>query len=89
MAPWERFMQIFVHAKSSGKTIQVKDRIAGREPFNDFVDGGASVPVTVASNDGQTGDIDINARMRGDSPWYIVKEDYAVRAGETVDVDDV
>ena len=45
--------------------------------------------MTVGSNDGSTGDIDINAQMRDDSVWVSVQTDYLVKAGEVVDVDDV
>ena len=82
-------MDFTVHAKGAGKRIRVKDRIAGADAFNEFLDPDQSAIVTIGSNDGQTGDIDIFAQMRADSPWTIVKEDYSVRIGETVDVDDV
>ena len=43
----------------------------------------------MASNDGQSGDVDIVAQMRNDSPWVNVQTDYAVRSGEVVEIDDV
>lgn len=82
-------MQFSVRAKNSGKRIQVKDRIGGGEVFNQFLDPNVSAIVTVGSNDGSTGDIDINAQMRDDSVWVSVQTDYLVKAGDVVDVDDV
>lgn len=82
-------MDFAVHAKGSGKRVKVNDRIGGVEAFNQFLGPDQVATVTVASNDGQTGDVDILAQMRADSPWTFTQEDYQVRAGETVDVEDV
>jgi hypothetical protein len=82
-------MDFTVHARGGGKRIKVNDRIGGAEAFNQFLDPDQVATVTVASNDSQTGDVDILAQMRADAPWTITNEDYRVKAGETVDVDDV
>jgi hypothetical protein len=82
-------MNFTVHAKNSGKRVKVNDRIGGVEAFNQFLDPDQVATVTVASNDGQTGDVDILAQMTASSSWTFTQEDYAVKAGETVDVDDV
>jgi hypothetical protein len=82
-------MQFTVHAASSGKRVRVQDRIAGTEAYNDFLAPDATAPVQVASNDGQTGDVDISAQMRADAPWVVLEQDYPVKAGDVYDVGDV
>ncbi len=59
-------MQFTVHAQGSGKRVRVVDRIGGNEAYNDFLGPDATAAVTVESNDGQTGDIDLSAQMRAD-----------------------
>lgn len=82
-------MNFAVSAKGGGKRIRVNDRIGGVQAFNQFLDPDQVATVEVATNDGSTGDVDIFAQMRADSPWTIINENYPVRVGETVDVDDV
>jgi hypothetical protein len=82
-------MQFSVHASGSGKRIQVIDRIAGGEALNQFVDADGVVSVNVGSSDGQSGSVDVNAQMRADGAWNVMKSDYAVAASETLDVEDV
>jgi len=82
-------MQFSVHARGQGKRVRVVDRIGGGDALNAFLDPDASSNVTVASNDGKAGDVDILAQMQNDSPWYYIKTDYPVSSGETVEVDDV
>ncbi len=77
-------MQFSVHARGQGKRVRVTDCIGGGEVFNKFLNPDDSSDVTVATNDGQTGDVDITAQMRNDSPWVIVQSDYAVRSGESL-----
>ena len=45
--------------------------------------------MTVASNDGQSGDIDLSAQMRADSARVVIEQDYKVAADSTYDVPDV
>jgi hypothetical protein len=47
-----------------GKRVRVVDRIGGVDALNQFLDPDASANVTVASNDGQSGDVDILAQMQ-------------------------
>jgi hypothetical protein len=82
-------MQFTVHARGQGKRVRVVDRIGGADALNQFLGPDESADVTVASNDGQSGDVDIVAQMRNDSPWVNVQTDYAVRSGEVVEIDDV
>ncbi len=82
-------MQFSVHARGQGKRVRVTDRIGGGQVLNQFLNPDDSADVTVATNDGQTGDVDITAQMRSDSPWVNVQSDYAVRSGEAVEIDDV
>ena len=82
-------MDFTVHATRSGKRIRVEDRIGGGEVFNKFVGPDSKETVSVASNDGREGDVDIAAQMRADSPWVIIQSDYRVVADETIEVDDV
>jgi hypothetical protein len=82
-------MDIVVHAKGSGKLVRVVDRIAGREVLNDFLAPEEQRPVSVASNDGQSGDIDVYKRMTAQNPEYIDRSDYHVALNEIVEVDDV
>jgi hypothetical protein len=82
-------MNITIHASGNGKRIRVHDRISGTDPLNDFLAPDESRPIDIASNDGAAGDIDVVAQMRADSVWVNVKTDYAARADEVIDVDDV
>jgi hypothetical protein len=81
-------MKFYVRASGSGKRIRVFDRIAGAEAFNRHLDPSESAEVAVASNDGQTGNVDIYKQMTAQNPEYVHETDYDVRAEETVDVDD-
>ncbi len=82
-------LQFAVHAKGSGKIIIVKDRVTGMEVLHQFVGPDAVVQVNVASPDGQSGDIDVSAQMTADSPLTVVEQDYQVRSGEQIDVEDI
>ncbi len=82
-------MRMYVHAAGAGKTIQVVDRVAGADAFNGWVGPDATIAVDVQSPDGQTGNIDINARMTAANPWFAIQADYDVRADETIDVGDI
>jgi hypothetical protein len=75
--------------RGSGKLVRIVDRIAGREVLNEFLDPEEKRPVSVTSNDGQSGDIDVYKRMTAQNPEYIDREDYHVVLNETVEVDDV
>lgn len=82
-------MHFNIWAAGNGKFIQVIDRIANAEVFNRFVDPDSREQVDVASPDGRTGNIDINARNHGDGDWVERQTDYNVRAGEELRIDDV
>lgn len=82
-------MQFIVWAAGRGKFIQVIDRAANAEVFNRFVDPDERAAVDVASQDGRTGNVDVNARNHGNDGWTVRETDYDVRAGEEVRVDDV
>ena len=82
-------MDILVYAKSSGKLVRVVDRIAGKEVLNDFLAPEEQRAVSVASNDGKSGNIDVYKRMTAENPEYIDRQGYQVAANEIVEVDDV
>jgi hypothetical protein len=82
-------MQFVVHAAGQGKRVRVVDRVGGGDAFNQFIDPDQEADVTVGSNDGQTGDVDIIVQMRSDSVWVNYKTDYPVQANEVVDINDV
>jgi hypothetical protein len=69
--------------------IRIVDRIAGKEALNDFLNPEERRTVSVASNDGQSGDIDVYKRMTAQNPEYIDLEDYKVALNETLEIDDV
>lgn len=80
-------MNFTIVAKDSGKTIQVKDRIANKIAFDNFLDPGQSAVVSVASNNGASGSVDIYKALQG--PANTVHEtDYDVRKDEIMEIDD-
>jgi hypothetical protein len=80
-------MEFRLMAKNSGKNIRVFDRITKKDAFNDFLDPGKTVSVTVGTNDGETGNIDIYKSLRG-APNTVDRNDYDVKRDELVEVDD-
>lgn len=80
-------MNFMIVAKDSGKTIQVKDRIANKIAFDSFLDPGQSATINVASNDGAAGSIDIYKALQG-SANTVHETDYDVRKDEIMEIDD-
>lgn len=80
-------MNFTIIAKDSGKTVQVIDRISHKVAFSGFLDPGQSAPVTVASNNGDTGNIDVLKALNGPANTYH-ETDYDVRSGEVMEIDD-
>jgi hypothetical protein len=80
-------MDFVIQAVDSGKTVRVVDRIANKEAFNNFLDKDQTMTVSVASKDGNTGNVDILKGIGGAANTYH-ESDYDVRAGEVVKVDD-
>ena len=80
-------MNFTIVAVESGKSIRVVDRIASREVFNGFLDPGTPQPVSVASNDGKVGNIDVYKALQG-APNLVHEVDYDVENGEVMNIDD-
>ena len=82
-------MNFTIWAAGHGKFVQVIDRIANAEVFNQFVGPDGRMPVSVASPDDKLGNVDINARNHGNDGWTVRYTDYNVGAAEEIRVDDV
>lgn len=80
-------MNFTIVAVDSGKNIRVVDRITNKEAFNGFLDPGSSQVVSVASNDGKVGNIDVYKALQG-APNLAHEIDYDVAADEVMEIDD-
>lgn len=81
-------MNIFIQAVDSGKAVRVIDRINSTVAFEGFLElADGAVPVNVASNDGQEGNIDIFKGLRA-PPNVVSKTDYDVKVDEIVYISD-
>jgi hypothetical protein len=80
-------MVFTIRATDSGKMIRIVDRIAQSQVFDQFVDLNATNDVTVASQDGQTGLVDIWYAITGPANTIWGSSPNTVSAGQTLNID--
>jgi hypothetical protein len=80
-------MMFTIKATQSGKTIRVYDRISGQTVFNAYLDINATSDLTVGSQDGVNGQVDIWFALQGPANTIWGSSPNAVTAGQILEIE--